>query len=389
LPYPHPEELVSISHIAITKVDPGFLEPSQIQTFRFFISQADIGDPERVVRTQEEIMHRIAAIPGASSVGLASDIPMAGGGDDHHDPIHAQDRSPGEISAIRLFKYVSPEFLRTLGTPLVAGRNFSWSDIYKKVPVDLVSENLAREYWRDPSSALGKRIRVGTDGKDDDWREVIGVVANVYDTGVNQDPPRSVYWPIWMDRFEGNETRFDRAMSVAIRSPRAGSESLMKEVRQAVWSVDANLPFANVHTLDYFYKQSLARTSFTLVLLGVSGAVGLLLGIVGLYSVIAYSIAQRRKEIGIRMALGAQRDALVQMFVRQGLLLTGLGVACGLAAAAGLTRLMTSLLFHVSSLDPVTYCAVTAILIATAMLASYLPSRRAATIDPVETLRAE
>jgi len=156
-----------------------------------------------------------------------------------------------------------------------------------------------------------------------------------------------------------------------------------------VWSVDANLPLANVHTLDYFYMKSMARTSFTLVMLGIAGAAGLLLGIVGLYSVIAYSVAQRRKEIGIRMALGAQRDALVRMFVRQGLLLTGLGIGCGLAAAAGLTRLMASLLFHVSSLDPLTYCAVTLCLVATAMLASYLPSRRAATVDPVETLRAE
>jgi ABC-type antimicrobial peptide transport system permease subunit len=192
-----------------------------------------------------------------------------------------------------------------------------------------------------------------------------------------------------MDRFEGDPTRFQRGLSVTIRSPRAGAESFMKEVRQAVWSVDANLPLADVHTLGYFYKHSMARTSFTLVLLGVSGVVGLLLGIVGLYSVIAYSIAQRRKEIGIRMALGAQRSELVRMFVRQGLVLTAVGVVCGLVAAAGLTRLMSSLLFHVSSLDPVTYCAVTAILIATAVLASYLPSRRAATVDPVETLRAE
>jgi len=375
---------------ALTKVDPGFFEPPRVQMFRFFISEADIKEPERVVRTQEEISRRIAAIPGVASVGLASDIPMAGG-NGQQDPIYAQDRadSQQESSTLRLFKYVSPEFLRTLGIPLIAGRNFTWSDIYNKVPVALVSENLAREYWHDSSSPLGKRIRVGSDGKNDDWREVIGVVANVHDNGVTQDPPPSVYWPIWMDRFEGDPTRFQRGLSVTIRSPRAGAESFMKEVRQAVWSVDANLPLADVHTLGYFYKHSMARTSFTLVLLGVSGVVGLLLGIVGLYSVIAYSIAQRRKEIGIRMALGAQRSELVRMFVRQGLVLTAVGVVCGLVAAAGLTRLMSSLLFHVSSLDPVTYCAVTAILIATAVLASYLPSRRAATVDPVETLRAE
>ena len=375
---------------ALTKVDPGFFEPSQVQTFRFFISQADVAEPERVVRTQEEILHRIAAIPGVSSVGLASDIPMAGG-NGQQDPIYAQDRadSQQETSMLRLFKYVSPEFLRTLGIPLIAGRNFTWSDIYNKVPVALVSENLAREYWHDPSSALGKRIRVGSDGKNDDWREVIGVVANVHDNGVNQDPPPSAYWPIWVDHFEGDPTRFQRALSVAIRSPRAGSESFLREVRQAVWSVDANLPLADVRTLDYFYKQSMARTSFTLVLLGVSGAVGLLLGIIGLYSVIAYSVAQRTKEIGVRMALGAQRKELTGMFIREGLWLTGIGVACGLAAAIAVTRLMSSLLFHVNPVDPITYCVVSVSLVAAAMLASYLPSRRAAAVNPVESLRAE
>jgi predicted permease len=272
---------------------------------------------------------------------------------------------------------------------MIAGRNFTWSDIYNKVPVALVSENLAREYWHDPSSALGKRIRVGSDGKNDDWREVIGVVANVHDNGVNQDPPPSAYWPIWVDHFEGDPTRFQRALSVAIRSPRAGSESFLREVRQAVWSVDANLPLADVRTLDYFYRQSMARTSFTLVLLGVSGAVGLLLGIIGLYSVIAYSVAQRTKEIGIRMALGAQRKELTGMFIREGLWLTGIGVVCGLAAAIAVTRLMSSLLFHVNPVDPITYCVVSVSLVAAAMLASYLPSRRAAAVNPVESLRAE
>jgi putative ABC transport system permease protein len=156
-----------------------------------------------------------------------------------------------------------------------------------------------------------------------------------------------------------------------------------------VWSVDANLSISDIQTLGYLYTKSMARTSFTLVMLGIAGAAGLLLGIVGLYSVIAYSVAQRRKEIGIRMALGAQRDALVRMFVREGLILTMIGLTCGLAAAVGLTRLMASLLFHVSPSDPATYCAVSICLMITAVLASYLPARRASNVDPVETLRAE
>ena len=180
-----------------------------------------------------------------------------------------------------------------------------------------------------------------------------------------------------------------RSLTFVIRSHRTGSESFMKEIRQAVWSVDANLPLAEVRNLEYFYRKSMARTSFTLVMLGVAGAMALLLGIVGLYGTVAYSVSQRRREIGIRMALGAEQRELTGMFVRHGLLLTGVGVACGLIVAIALMRLMSSLLFKVTPVDPVTYGAVCIGLLATAALASYLPSRRVAAVDPVEALRAE
>ncbi len=163
----------------------------------------------------------------------------------------------------------------------------------------------------------------------------------------------------------------------------------MSEVQRAVWSVDPDLPLADVHTLDYLYRRSMARTSFTLVMLSLAGGMALLLGVVGLYGVIAYSVSQRRREIGIRMALGAHSQQLTGMFVRHALLLTGVGVVCGLAAAPALTRLMSSLLFGVRSVDPATYVAVSLGLVATAALAAYLPARRAAGVNPVESLRAE
>jgi len=214
-------------------------------------------------------------------------------------------------------------------------------------------------------------------------------VGDVRDDGVNQDAPASVYWPLFQENFESNAIEIRRDVSFAIRSPRAGSENFMKEVRQAVWSVDANLPLADVHTLDYYYSRSMARTSFTLAMLGIAGGMALLLGTVGLYGVIAYSVSQRTREIGIRIALGAQQGELTGMFVRQGLWLAAGGVACGIAVAIAAMRLMTSLLFHVSPIDPITYAAVSIGLIATAALASYLPSRRAAGVDPVDALRAE
>jgi len=371
---------------ALTKVQPGFTTPAELQTFRITIPDSEAPKEEQVVRMDEEILHRLSAIPGVSSVGLSTTIPMDG--NSSMDPVFAQDHTytEGQLAPMRRFKFITPGFVETLGTPLVVGRQLTWTDLYQKLPVVVLSENFAREYWNNPANAIGKRVRVGTT---DDWREVIGVVADVHDDGVNKEASSSVYWPLIMDRFEGNPTTVRRGVAFAARSPRSGSESFLKEVREAVWSVNPNLPLAAVHTVDYFYKQSMARTSFTLIMLGVAGTMALLLGVVGIYGVIAYSVSQRRREIGIRMALGAQQQVLTNMFVRHGLWLTGIGVVCGLAAAIVLMRLMSSLLFKVSPVDPLTYTTVSLGLVLTAFLASYLPSRRTSAVDPVEALRAE
>ena len=370
---------------ALTGVDPGFVAPSELQTFRVDIPDTQVKDPERVVRIQEEVLHKIEAIPGVSSVSVSMSVPLDG--NEWTDAVFAKDRtySPGELQLHR-FRFVAPGFFKTLGTPLLAGRDLTWSDIYNKIPVALVSERLAREYWHDPSSALGKQIRENMKG---DWREIVGVVGDTHDDGMDKAAPSSVYWPILIAHFEDNDLDVRRYAAFSIRSPRAGSESLMNEVRRAAWSVDPNLPLSDVHTLDYLYKKSMARTSFTLVMLVLAGGMALLLGVVGLYGVIAYSVSQRRREIGIRIALGAQDQELTRMFVRHALGLTGVGVACGLAAAPALTRLMSSLLFGVKPVDPATYAAVSLGLIATAALASYIPARRAAGVNPVESLRAE
>jgi predicted permease len=371
---------------ALTKVNPGFASPAELQTFRISIPETHVKEAESVIRMEEEILHKLEGVPGVSSVSIGTRLPMDGDG--WHDPILLQGRTyaEGEFPPLRLFKFVSPGFLKTLGTPLIAGRELTWTDTYNKIPVAMISENLAREYWREPADALGKRIQVSTK---DDWREIIGVVGDVHDDGVNKKPPTCVYWPLLQARFESDDISVRRDVAFIIRTPRAGSEAFLKDAREAVWSVDANLPLANVHTFDYFYKKSMARTSFTLIVLGVAGSMALLLGVVGIYGVIAYSVSQRTREIGIRMALGAQQPTVTGMFVRHGLQLTGVGVACGLIAAVLLMRLMSSLLFNVNSVDPVTYGTVSLGLAATAWLASYVPSRRAATVDPVEALRAE
>jgi ABC-type antimicrobial peptide transport system permease subunit len=180
-----------------------------------------------------------------------------------------------------------------------------------------------------------------------------------------------------------------RPVTFAIRSSRAGTQSFLNQIRQAVWSVNASLPVASVRTMQEIYDRSLARTSFTLVMLAIAGAMALLLGLIGIYGVIAYAVSQRRREIGIRVALGAQQSELRRMFVRHALTLTATGMVIGLAASAGLMRLMKSLLFGITPLDPFTYASVPVVLLAAALVASYLPARRAAAVDPVETLRAE
>ena len=250
----------------------------------------------------------------------------------------------------------------------------------------IVSENMAREMWGSPAAALGKRIR---EGMKDPWREIVGVVGDVHDDGVEQKAPAMTYWPALMDNFWGNTEQVQRFGVFLIRTNRAATEGLLNEARQAIWSVDGSLPVFRVRTLRDVYDESTARTSFTLVMLAIAGAMALVLGVVGIYGVIAYGVTQRTHEIGIRMALGAQPAGLRRIFVRDGLLLAGIGAGLGLAAAAGLSRLMKSLLFETSALDPVTYAAVAALLLGAAALASYVPARRATAVNPVEALRIE
>ena len=371
---------------ALNHVNPGFSDPASMQTFGISLPDNQVKDDESVVRTFEEMRSKIASIPGVSAVTLSTAFPMDGRSS--ADVLFAEDHPlpEGQIPPIRRMIYVIPGFFSADGTPLVAGRDFTWTDLYQKLPVAIISENFAREYWDSPSAALGKRIRIAST---DDWREIIGVAANVYMDGVNKKTPSAVYWPTVRVNFEGEKRSVASYIVFGIRSSRAGTESFLKEVREAVWAVNRNLPLSRVNTLGFYYRQSMARTSFTLIMLAVAGAMALLLGVVGIYGVIAYSVSQRTREIGVRMALGAQTQSLTAMFVRHGLILTGIGIVFGLTAASIVMRLMSSLLFRVNPVDPLTYAAVTLGLIATAFIASYLPSRRAATVDPVDALRAE
>jgi putative ABC transport system permease protein len=370
----------------LRSVQPGFTQPEQVQLLRISIPETQVLQPRRVMRMQNAILDKLAAIPGVQSVAFANGAPLEGF--NSNDVLWAEDKTyaPGQIPPIRRFRFMSPGYLQTLGTPLIAGRDFTWTDLYGLRNVAIVSESLARELWGNPTAALGKRIR---EGMNDPWREVVGVADDVFDNGVNEPAPTIVYWPVLMGPFWNDQVRVNRGGAFVIRTSRAGTETFLADARKAVWSVNPNLPVFLVRTLGDIYDQSMQRTSFTLVMLGVAGGMALVLGIVGIYGVISYAVSQRTREIGIRMALGAEDGALKRMFVRHGLILAAIGVSIGLGAAAGVTRLMSSLLFGVTALDPATYVAVPIMLAAAAMLASYLPARRVVRVDPVEALRAE
>ena len=367
-------------------VEPGFIDPQDVLTLRLSIPETVAAGAEQAARTHEQLVRRIEQVPGVVSVGLASGIPMSG--DSSHDPVFVEDfpTPAGQMPPTRKHKWVSPRYFETMGNRLVAGRTLTWADLYSRTPVALVSENLAREYWKTPAAAIGRRVRETPESA---WREIIGVVGDVRDDGAAQKSPLIVYWPFLMGQFWGEEQFVQRNMAYAIRTKRLTSPGFLKEIQQAVWSVSPSVPLANVRTLNDIRADSMAQTSFALIMLGIAAVVALLLGVVGVYGVIACIAARRTREVGVRMALGAEPRDVTRLFVRHGALLAGAGIALGVAVAAALSRLMSSLLVGVSPMDPLTYAAVSGGLAALAILAGYLPARRASRIDPVVALRTE
>jgi predicted permease len=373
--------------MAMRDVDPGFSDPASLQVIRLSFPETLVRDSTTVDHMQNSILDNLSAIPGVSSAGFAASVPMSGAEPSWDEILVEGKNYEGQSPPMRLYNYVSPGYFHTAGTRFVAGRDFTWAEVYGVRPIGIVSEGLARELWGSPSGALGKRFQEfpGTT-----WYEVVGVAQDVRENGVDQVSPATVYWPTLRgDRSAPEKMDAWRTVYFAIRTNRAGTQGFINEMQQAVWSVNANVPIAAISTMKDIYGQSMARTSFTLVMLAIAGTMALALGILGIYGVISYAVSQRTREIGIRLALGAKKSELVWMFVRSALLLTGVGTAVGLGASAALVRLMRTLLFGVSPLDPITFIAVPIALVAAAALASYLPARRTTAVDPVEALRAE
>ena len=372
--------------VAMRDISPGFTDAEQVLTFRVSIPTAIAAEPPQVVQMHEQILRRIEALPGITSASLSSSVTMDG--NDSNDPIFREDKPTleGQMPPLRRYKWVPAKYFATMGNPLKAGRDFTWAEAHNAAPVAIITEKLAREFYGSPEAAIGQRIRNQPKSV---WREIVGVVGDEYDDGVTRGAITIVYWPMMQKDFWQEGFNTQRSMAYVIRTPRLNESGFLREVQQAVWSVNPNLPLARVQTMAEIYDDSMAETSFALVILGIAASVTLLLGIVGIYGVIAYIVLQRRREVGIRMALGAHSGEVQRMFVTRGLVLTGIGLVVGLAAAAALMRLMSSLLFGVDAFDPVTYGAVVAALGAVALLATWLPARHATKIDPMLALRSE
>jgi predicted permease len=369
--------LMGRTFVAMRQVQPGFVRPVEVQTFRIALPAAIIRDRRQVAQTYEQIADRLKQVPGVVDVGLANRIPMDGriGA----APVSVEDRPVSGTPPLRRIKMIGPGYFETIGNPVVAGRAIAWTDIHQPTPVVWISENLAREYWGEPSKALGKRIGGGPG----EWSEVVGVVGNVREEGLNQPAPTFVYFPM------ADQRSVSRDVAYVVRSGRVEAPGFLRELQQAVWSINPNLPLGQVQTLNEIQAHSMAQTSFAMVMLAIAASVAVLLALVGVYGVVSYIAAERTYEVGIRMALGAQSGDVRALFLRHGLTLTLVGLVLGIGTAMLVTPIISALLYGVAPTDPVTYAGVAIVLGAVSLLATYLPARRASRVQPIIALRSQ
>jgi predicted permease len=378
------------SFVAMRGVEPGFRTDDAL-TFVVTIPSSVTSDREATMAMWRQMMDGLESIPGVSDVASVRGRPLSGW--QSNDPIFVEGRPSveGEIPPVRRFNWAMPGYFEAMHIPLIAGRAVEWGDVDELRDVAVLSEEAARELFGGADAALGQRI--ATLAIDDGplvWHEVVGVVGSVHEDGFAEDVTAAVYWPIAQHDLYGlDETDYQRTMGFVVFAEPGVMPGLLEASRRAVAEVSASLPIAQPRTMQELVDASLARTSFAMVMLGIAGAVALLLGAIGIYGVISYAVSQRRREIGLRIALGAERGHVSGMVVRQGLALTALGVVLGLAAALALTRLMTSLLFGVDPIDLPTFAAVSASLACVALLASWLPADRATRVDPATALRED
>ncbi len=372
---------------SLRSVEPGFSQPEQVLTLRLTIPLVDvIRDRIRAVPITEQLTQRLSEIPWVESVGATSAIPMERRTNTNAVYVEDFPLLGNQRPRPRSYKAIAGDYFQTMGIPLLAGRTITWEDVYGRLPVGVVSENFAREYWGNPGAALGRRVRHDTS---DVWREIVGVVGDIRDVGLAEASPTIMYWPMAVEDFAGLSLWVRRSMVYVLRSAHPNPKTLLSDVREAIWSGNPNLPLANVQTLEDVMSRSMARTSFTLILLALAAGIAVALGSVGVYGVISYVVSLRSNEIGVRLALGATKGDASRLVLRQGAVIAFFGILVGLCGAVGGTRFLSTLLYGVTPLDPTTLLAAAAAIAFVSLLAAYMPARRAAAVDPVRVLRTE
>jgi len=370
------------SFVSLRHVDPGF-NPRHLLSLQLSVPRSK-SSGEQLADFRRHVVERVAALPGVASAALTRDLPLNGVDPSLFFSIEGRAPvAPGKEPVAR-WRMTTPGYFRTMGIPLLSGRDFTDQDTPTSDGVAIISQAMARQYWphEDP---IGKVIRPGYPGVSK-LCTIVGVVGDVRQWLAIDEPP-TAYYPYSQIPASLGPIIFGR-MSLVVRAA-SDPSSLANAIRQEIHSIDSDAPVYQVSTMDQLLADAAASTRFQMVLLGIFAAVGLLLAAVGIYGLISYSVTQRTREIGVRMALGAGRSDVLRMVVRQGVILSLIGVGAGLAAALGLTHLMSSLLYGVAPTDLATFAFVPFALIAVAVLASYIPARRATTVDPMVALRYE
>jgi predicted permease len=361
----------------LQQADPGFI-PEQVLTASLSLPGARYGDPARITAFQQQLLARVAALPGVQSAGLTSDLPWTGYDENAGFTIEGKTFPPNDGPGGR-YHFVSPGYFATIGVPLLNGRFFNANDQLNSPNVVLINHALAELYWPG-ESAVGKRFTFSSQPKEKDWFTIVGVVGDVKDFPQAAAAEPAFYW--------NTLQQASRQVILAVRTS-AAPLSLVDAVRYEVRALDQDLPLAEIKPLETVAATALASQRFTLWLVGFFAGTALLLAALGIYSVLSYLVAQRTSEIGVRLALGAQFGDVLTLVLRQGMTLVMLGVALGLAAAFALTRLMKGLLYEVSATDPLTFAALGLLLTLVALLACWIPARRATQVDPLVALRQE
>src|SRR6185436_15250652 len=359
----------------LLRVNVGF-RPEQLLTLEYRLPRTKYKEPAAQWNFHKQVVERLREVPGVQSASLVRGLPFSGNGGTISIVLPDREPPPKGMEPEVMFNTAMPNYFETIGIPLVKGRVFGNEDQANTPAVVVINQTMARRFWPD-QDPLGKQIKLTSDGS---TATVIGVVGDAKHYWLEEEQKPQMY-----DAYSQDPGLFATVVIRTNVEPLGLSES----VRQAIWKVDADQPMWKIRTVEFLVNRSTADRKFLMGLMGIFASLALVLTIIGLYGVISYLVNQRTQEIGIRMALGAQMGDIMRMVLRQGMVLVLMGVALGLAASWLVTRLMSRLLYHVSATDPVTFGGISLLLIAVALLACYLPARRATKVDPLTALRYE